>query len=174
MPKPKHPPKTNAQATQAPATGDEHSTIYQPPTKMNQQSTADSRQPIADSCSSDEINLLDYFRVIYKYKWMIMIMTILAMGATVAYSLSQPRMYQANTSIVPPIDSLSQGCGLASKLGGAGSMLLQGMLNEGDLSALYVGILESRVVSEVLIDEFDLLNVYRTLLPINETLYGVE
>ncbi|MCP4450559.1 MAG: hypothetical protein GY809_03800, partial [Planctomycetes bacterium] len=32
----------------------------------------------------DEINLLDYLRVIYKYKWMIMIMTILAMAATVA------------------------------------------------------------------------------------------
>ncbi len=121
---------------------------------------ADCRQPIADSCSSDEINLLDYLRVIYKYKWMIMIMTILAMAGTVAYSLSQPRMYQANTSIVPPIDRLSQGGGLASKLGGAGSMLLKGMLNEGDLSGLYVGILKSRKVSEALIDGFDLVNVY--------------
>jgi tyrosine-protein kinase Etk/Wzc len=139
---------------------DEHSTIYQPPTKMNQQPTTSHQQPVIPRPGEDEINLLDYFRVIYKYKWMIMIMTILAMGATVAYSLSQPRMYQADTSIVPPIDSLSQGGGLASKLGGAGSVLLQGMLSEGDLSALYVGILESRAVSEALIDKFDLMNVY--------------
>jgi len=120
----------------------------------------DSRQPLAESCSSDEINLLDYLRVIYKYRWMIMILTILTMAATVVYSLCQPRMYQANTSIVPPIDMLSKGSGLSGKLGGASSVLLQGMLNEGDLSGLYVGILESRTVSEALIDRFDLINVY--------------
>ena len=45
---------------------------------------------------------------------------LVAMAATVAISLQQPRMYQADTSIVPPIDSLSQGGGLARKLGGIG------------------------------------------------------
>jgi len=118
----------------------------------------------------DEINLVDYLRVIYKYKWMIMIMTIITMAATVAYSLQQPRMYEASASIVPPIDRLSQGGGLASKLGGAGSMLLQGMLNQGDLSGLYVGILESRVVSEALIDRFDLVNVYEKTAELTRTM----
>lgn len=89
-----------------------------------------------------------------------MAVTIIAVAITVAISLGQPRMYQASTSIVPPIDQLQQGGGLASKLGGAGSMLLQGMLNQGDLSGLYVGVLESRTVAEALIDEFDLMNVY--------------
>ena len=108
----------------------------------------------------DEINLIDYLRVIYKYRWMIMVTTLVAMAVTVAISMSKPRMYQASTSIVPPTNRLSQGGGLAGKLGGAGSMLLQGMLNEGDLSGLYVGILESRAVSEALIDRFDLTNIY--------------
>ena len=97
-------------------------------------------------------------------------MTITAMAATVAYSLQQPRMYEASASIVPPIDRLSQGGGLASKLGGAGSMLLQGMLNQGDLSGLYVGILESRVVSEALIDRFDLVNVYEKKAELTRTM----
>jgi len=152
---------------------DSEAPIYQPPT-MNQQPTTNNPRPVQASSTGqqpvdprpgeeDEINLLDYLRVIYKYKWMIMIMTLVAMAATVAYSLSQLRMYQANTSIVPPIDMLQQGGGLAGKLGGAGSMLLQGMLNQGDLSGLYVGILESRAVSAALIESFGLMDVYENM-----------
>jgi tyrosine-protein kinase Etk/Wzc len=156
--------------------------IYQPPTMNDQPPTADSRQPTAESrfphsrqpmaasCTTDEINLLDYLRVIYKYKWMITVITIIAMVATVALSLRRPRMYQASTSIVPPIDRLSQGGGLAGKLGGAGSMLLQGMLNEGDLSGLYVGILNSRAVADVLVDRFDLMNVYKKKAELTRTM----
>ena len=169
--------KSKPRKNQATKGGEEHSPIYQPPRiedpqGMNQQPTTNNPRPVEASstgqqpvlprsCEEDEINLLDYLRVIYKYKWMIMIFTIIAMAATVAYSLSQPRMYQASTSIVPPIDQLSRSGGsLASKLGGAGSMLLQGMLNQGDLSSLYVGLLESRAVSDALVDKFDLMNVY--------------
>jgi hypothetical protein len=94
---------------------------------------------------------------------MITLITIVAMATTVAWSLSQPYIYQASTSIVPPLDRLSQGAGLAGKLGGAGSMLLQGVLNEGDISGLYVGILKSRSVTEALIDRFDLMKVYENV-----------
>ena len=139
-------------------------TIYEQPKTNNEERTTTHEQPTTPRpCEDDEINLLDYLRVIYKHKWMIMLFTIFAMGATVALSLSQPRMYQASTSIVPPIDRLSQGGGLASKLGGLGSGLLQGMLNQGDLSGLYVGLLESRAVSEALVDRFDLMNVYQNV-----------
>ena len=92
----------------------------------------------------DEVNLIDYIRIIYKYRWMIIVLTLIAMGSLAAFTVFQPRVYQAHTSIVPPIDSLMQGRGaLAGKLSGAGSMLFQGLLNEGNLSELYVGILES-------------------------------
>ena len=167
MSKPKHPKTPH----------DDHAPIYQAPPQMNPKEPQsnnprpvqasftgpNSQQPTANSRLSDEFNLFDYLRVIYKYKWMIMVITVVAMAATVAYSLSQPRMYQASTSIVPPIDRLSQGGGLASKLGGAGSVLLQGMLNQGDLSGLYVGLLESRKVSEALVKEFDLMTVYQNV-----------
>jgi len=125
-----------------------------------------SRQPTADSCTTDEINLLDYLRVIYKYKWMIMGITILAMTATAALSLSRPRMYQASTSIVPPTGMRSPG-GLASELGSAGSSLLRGMLGVGDgsLSDMYMGILKSRAVSDALIDRFDLMTVNQQVVP---------
>jgi len=129
-------------------------------TQFSRQEETQTETVVPNRIADDEISLIDYLRIIHKYRWMIMVMTILAMGATVAYSLSQPRMYQANTSIVPPIDRLSQGGGLASKLGGIGSGLLQGMLIQGDLSGLYVGLLESRAVSDALVDKFDLQNVY--------------
>jgi len=107
---------------------------------------------------------MDYLPVIYKHLWMILALAFLAMGATVISSLRQPRMYQASTSIVPPTSS-QQG-GLASQLvggvGGVGSSLLQGMLRQGSPSGLYVGILESRAVSDALIDRFDLMKVYKT------------
>ena len=183
MPTPKHPPMNSDRPEQAASTGKPQTPIYDSPTTKNVQpvqasftgqerpTTNDQRLTTNDQRTTnnasyvdpDEINLLDYLRVIYKYKWMIIVMTIIAMAATVAYSLQQPRMYQASASIVPPIDRLSQGGGLAAKLGGAGSMLLQGMLNEGNLSSLYVGILESRTVSEALIDRFDLINVYENV-----------
>jgi len=97
------------------------------------------------------------------------VITVVAMVTTVGFSLRQPRIYQASASIVPPVDRLSQGGGLAVNLGGAGSMLLQGILNDGNLSGLYVGILESRAVSDALVDRFDLLNVYKEKMEITKT-----
>jgi len=145
---------------------EEHPPIYEPPT-MNQHPTTNNQKPVTPRpCEEDEINLLDYLRIIYKYKWMIIVITIVAMAVTVALSLRQPRMYQANASIVPPIDMLSQG-GLASKLGGARSVLMKGMLNERNLSALYVGILNSSAVSEALLDRFDLMTVYEAAIRVD-------
>ena len=151
------------QPAQASSTGQPQTPIYDSPTTNNEQRpTTNDQRPTnnASYVDPDEINLLDYFRVIYKHRWMILGITVIAMTATVVLSLRQPRMYQASASIVPPIDRLSQGGGLAGKLGGVGAMLLQGILNEGNLSGLYGGILESRTVSEALIDRFDLMNVY--------------
>ncbi|MFC1652404.1 Wzz/FepE/Etk N-terminal domain-containing protein [Planctomycetota bacterium] len=115
----------------------------------------------AVAVSSDEINLLDYLRVIFRHCWLISGITLVAMAATVLWSLRQPRMYQATTSIVPPISSQPGGMGgMASRLVG-GSSLLKGMLSESDLSGLYEGILNSRALSDVLIDRFDLMKVYK-------------
>jgi len=75
-------------------------------------------------------------------------------------SLRSPKVYMATASIVPPIDMLQQQGGLANKLGGGGQSLLRGMLDTGSVSELYTGILKSRVVSDKIIDRFDLLKVY--------------
>ena len=92
------------------------------PDVENRDSTREhaSRPPVV---ASDEINLLDYLRVICKYRKMILGLTLVAMIAAVGSSIRKPRMYQVSTSIVPPMDMLQQG-GLAGKLGGAGSSLL--------------------------------------------------
>jgi len=119
------------------------------------------QQPAAPRpCGEDKINLLDYFRIIYKYKWMILCLTLSAMVLAGFLIMRQPRMYQASASIVPPIDMLMQQGGLASRLGGRAS-LLQGMFGKGSLAGLYVDILKSRVVSDAMIQRFDLMEVYK-------------
>jgi len=190
MSTPKHPPMNSDQPEQAASTGKPQTPVYdspttnsaqpvqasftgQQPTTINDQSPiANNAQPVQASFTGqgrttnnashydpDKINLLEYLRIIYKHRWMILVITMVAMAATIALSLREPRMYQASTSIVPPINS-QQG-GLASRLGsGIGSSLLQGMLNQGSPSDLYVGILNSRAVADALIDRFDLMKVY--------------
>lgn len=124
---------------------------------------ADGRQSTAVTCRADEIDLLDSFRVIYKRRRMIVFLSLVGMALTVVICLLTPRVYLATASIVPPPDAASQQRALAYQLGGIGSTLLQGILSERDLSDLYVGILESRAVSDALIDRFDLMNVYKRI-----------
>lgn len=114
--------------------------------------------PVIRHTSEEEVSLHDYLRIIFKHRWMILSLPVAAMLVTVIWSLQKPRIYQAITTIVPPVN-VQQGS-LAGRLDGLGSSLFQGMLGQGDLSEKYVGILKSRVVSDALIDRFDLVNVY--------------
>ena len=178
-PRPVEASSTGSRPVEASSTGQPTpEPIYQSPSAANSpwpvEASSTGQEPITTNESlitprpsgEDEINLLDYLRVIYRYKWMIMVITIGAMAVTVALSLSRPRMYQASTSIVPPTGMRSPG-GLASELGSAGSSLLRGMLGvgSGDLSDVYMGILKSRAVSDALIDRFDLMTVNEQVIP---------
>lgn len=107
--------------------------------------------------AEDQINLLDYWRVIWKYRRMIVLPSIIVALAIGLYTFTRPRMYKATATVVPPIDVLQKQADLT---GGAQSML-KSMLNTGSISDLYVGILKSREVADALIDRFDLFNVYK-------------
>jgi len=94
---------------------------------------------------------------------MILALSLGGMAIVVVICLLTPRVYEASTSVVPPTDTPSQQRALAYQLGGIGSTMLQNILSEGDLSDLYLGILESRVVSDALIDRFKLMTVYKDI-----------
>jgi uncharacterized protein involved in exopolysaccharide biosynthesis len=78
-------------------------------------------------------------------------------------SLLLPKSFAATTSVVPPIDVLQKGGGLAGGLGAVKSPLLEKMMDVTSIADMYVGILQSRSVADALIERFYLAKVYHKL-----------
>lgn len=117
------------------------------------------------SYQEKEINLLDYWRVLMKRKWQILLITFIVAALVAGLSLIMPKKYKAEATLIP-ITSSSSGSGnaltaMASQMGS-----LPGIGSLGDLSKLgggktkeLVNILKSRTLSENIINRFDLLKV---------------
>ena len=119
------------------------------------------KEPMAQGeLDKDDINLIDYFRVIFKYRKMILCICGIAVVITAIKSLSSPKIYSATATIVPPIKTLQRGSGLARGLGVGGSSMFADIMSITSIADMYVGILESRVVMDAIIDRFDLVKVY--------------
>ncbi|UCD51147.1 MAG: hypothetical protein JSW27_00670 [Phycisphaerales bacterium] len=111
---------------------------------------------------ADELNLLDCLRVLFKYRWWLLLACFLASGVVGVISYLGPDSYLAVTSVAPPIESPQGDSGLGmSLLGGGVGALLRDAMNVTSVADMYVGILESRVVTDAIIDRFDLTAVYR-------------
>lgn len=112
----------------------------------------------------EEINLLDYLRVIMKYKRMITTLFLVAVVITMIVSLLMPKIYESTASILPPQEDSSVG-NLSALLAasGAGGMIA-GFLPSSGKGELFVTILKSRTMTDDLIDSFHLLKVYRVKL----------
>jgi uncharacterized protein involved in exopolysaccharide biosynthesis len=109
----------------------------------------------------DEVNLLDYFRVIRKHWRMevgLILVTCLVAGAV---SLLLPKEYEATASVLPPPEPKG-GRAFEALIGqtGAGSFL-GGMLSGTDTKDVFVGILKSRTMQDDIIKKFDLIKAYR-------------
>lgn len=118
---------------------------------------------VREELDEEEINLLDYIRVIFKYRRMILWICGIAIVTTVIISLLLPKIYSATTTIVPPTEILQKGAGLAGVLGGGESsisLMIGEAIDIENIVNMYVGILESRVVADAIIDRFDLLQIY--------------
>jgi uncharacterized protein involved in exopolysaccharide biosynthesis len=106
--------------------------------------------------NADEINLVDYLRVISKHRRMIFWICTITVITTAIVSLILPKTYAATASVVPPIDVLQKESSMAGGLGAAKSSILRNAMNVGGISDMYVGILQSRSVADALIERFDL------------------
>jgi uncharacterized protein involved in exopolysaccharide biosynthesis len=109
----------------------------------------------------DEINLVDLFTVLFKRKKMIFLIVFLAIVLSVTISLLLPKMYTATARILPPQESKTGLSGLLSQAGGMLGDLAGGLISGKSGPELYVGILKSRTVADMLIKEFDLKKVYK-------------
>ncbi|KAB0670425.1 hypothetical protein F6V30_09760 [Oryzomonas sagensis] len=109
--------------------------------------------------AEDEINLLDYVIVIMKWKRLIVGITLACMAVTAIAGLMLPKIYRAETRILPPQqNNAGTASQLLSQVGG-GLSGLSGMLGTSQTD-LYVGMLQSRTVLDNIIRRFDLRKLY--------------
>ncbi len=133
----------------------------------NEKKESQKEPTVQEEPDEDEINLIDYFRVISKYRRMILLICGIAVVMTAIISLLSPKIYSANTTMVPPMEMLQKGSrlaggGLGGGAAGGSSMLagIMGITSIMSITDMYIGILESRVVMDAIVDRFDLLQVY--------------
>jgi tyrosine-protein kinase Etk/Wzc len=110
---------------------------------------------------ADEINLVDYLRVISKHRRMIFWICTITVITTAVISMLLPKMYAATVSVVPPMDTLQRESLLSGGLSAAKNPMLRQVMDVGSISDMYVGILRSRSVADALIERFDLGKVYK-------------
>jgi uncharacterized protein involved in exopolysaccharide biosynthesis len=115
----------------------------------------------AQQDDADEINLVDYLRVISKHRRMIFWICAITVVITAVISMFLPKMYAATTSVVPPMDVMQREALMAGGLDTVRSSILRNVMDVTSISAMYVGILQSRSVADALIERFDLGKVYK-------------
>lgn len=108
----------------------------------------------------DEINLLDYWRVIVRRKVLIGAIVLIAIVASVIYSLILPPIYSSTTSIFPPQQESSMASGIMSQLGGGLGGLTGGFLGISTPIDTWMAILKSETIREAMIHRFNLMNVF--------------
>lgn len=140
-------------------------------------------QPVA--IDSDEIDLRELFKAIWKGKWIIIATTFVFAVASVAYALSLPNIYKSDALLAPAENSNGGGLSkMAGQLGGlaalAGVNLGGGESSQTDLA---VQVIKSRQFVDAFINKHDLLvplmaakewDLANNKLVLNEELYDAS
>ena len=106
----------------------------------------------------DEINLLDLWRVIWKWKILISLLVLTSVFSTALYSLYMKDIY-SSTVVITPISSKEGGGGglssLAQQFGGLPGISLPGSSSSSEI----VNLLKSNILREKVIERYNLLPV---------------
>ena len=116
------------------------------------------------SSDEDGINLLDYWRVIWKYKWFIGILCSSSVLAALIFGLLSPKIYESKATILLPKEG--GGSGLLSVLGASGLMQQMGGISIPSLTPnrdIFISILKSRTMAQELVEQFKLKDYYKAL-----------
>ncbi len=114
----------------------------------------------------DVINLLDYLEVIAKRWKMIAKVMAITFVLTAGLSLLKKNIYSSTAMVIPPQKDSLMGM-MGAMFGGSGGGLGGGvsgmadLLGKGTTADLYVGMLNSRVVKDRIIDRFKLMQLYK-------------
>lgn len=104
------------------------------------------------------LDLFDVLLIFARRKWVLVFFTLAGALGVLIWSLNQPKRFRANTVIMTPQDQQS-----SSSMLGQMSVLsyLSGMGAAKSPSDIYIGLLQSRTVSEKLARDFNLQKIYK-------------
>jgi len=113
----------------------------------------------------DEVNLLDYWRVLVKRQRVISVLCLSAVLIALVVSLLMPKIYESTATLLPQLESKEAG-GLGALLaatgaGGAAQGLgisLPGM--PATPTDIFVAMLKSRIMADEVIKKFNLMELY--------------
>ena len=107
----------------------------------------------------EEVNLLDYWRVVRKHLRLIVVLYITAVLATMGYSLWTPKIYESTATILAPDERGVRSLGLATALATSGVAQAVPGLSMPSLTPqrdIFVSILKSRTMGQDVVQHFDL------------------
>ena len=120
------------------------------------------RQEFPKDSSNDGTLLLPLLLALLRRKWLVVSIVFAAGLLSIIYALCLPSVYRATARVLPPESGASSSSRMLIPADSALSGLLGGLLGEGAASELYVGIMRSRSVADMLIEQFKLRDVYGT------------
>ena len=114
-----------------------------------------------DKIEEDEINLLDYWRVLVKRKLIIGLIVVAAIIGSVIYALMLPPIYASTASILPPQQEGGGGAaGIISQLSGGLGGLAGSFLGGQTPAGQWMAILKSRTIKDTIIQRFGLMKIF--------------
>jgi len=113
----------------------------------------------------DEINLLDYWRVIWKYKWFIGVLSSTSVVVAMVFGLLSPKIFESKATILIPKESGGRGS-LLSVLGATGIAQQMTGISLPSLTPnrdIFISILKSRTLALNLVAQFNLKDYYKAI-----------
>ena len=131
---------------------------------LNQGERGSGTNPVSTGPAEENISLLDLSIVIVRNRWLIAKTAFVVALVGVVTSLLLPIRYTASTSILPPQQGSSAGAALLAQLGNLGSVasLAGGSLGLKNPNDLQVAMLKSRTVEDAMVDQFHLIDLYKS------------
>src|SRR5262245_4818678 len=111
----------------------------------------------------EEVNLLDYWRVVRQRLRLIAALCAVAVLGTLGYSLQLPKVYQSTVTVLTPTEGGVGGIGLVSALTASGVIQSIPGLSIPSLTPqrdIFVSILKSRTMAEAAVERFHLQERY--------------
>ena len=111
-----------------------------------------------DQLHDDEINLIEYWNVIWRRKIMIIVLCFVSVAATLVVSLRLPKFYKSET-VIMSTGSEAGGLGAALSVLPLAGALGVGAGTQTPADKLMV-ILKSRTTAEEVIRKFELMKIF--------------